>query len=762
MYINVRTIDGKKNVVLTVSKTNRIEDLKIDICETLGIEPKKQRLFYRGKQLEDGHTIFDYNINVNDVVQLMIKVSATESSSAKVSEQKDETAEGSDTSKNCDVSGVKNEVGTSQNCLSEKSIDIVESQYFRVADLVDVLDSINGTWDEGKIIAIKKKEVVSDGVNEKDDGFIYIVLLDCNEEVEVILDHIRPRARHVVECSSLKIGDRVLANYNIDKPTERGHWYECTISKLGKINRTMAEVHVNIFLGNTPLIEDAKLKFCSEIFKLEERRLLTEIEENEYQKPVSKRKTVPSCAQCRDRPSVKCKDCGCHVCGLKTEPEKQIMCDECDMAFHLQCLVPPMDSIPEAEEWYCPLCKNDENEIVKPGEKLKKSKKKEKMASAVNSSSRDWGKGMACVGRTKECTLVPPNHYGPIPGVEVGTCWKFRLQVSEAGIHRPHVAGIHGRETDGAYSIVLSGGYEDDVDNGETFLYTGSGGRDLSGNKRTAEQSCDQTLTRMNKALALNCNAPLSDAGAKAKDWKKGKPIRVVRNYKAGKHSKYAPDDGNRYDGIYKVVEYYPQKGKSGFKVWRYVLRRDDPAPAPWTEEGKAHIAKLGLKMIYPEGYLEAEAAKVPQAKEDLKTSSAKKGKKRPLETNQLTLFQTKRVKVEEYSLDEEVLKGIQEDKVNEKLWKSCQDVVKEGKQKFLAFVSDSFMCICCQELVYEPISTQCKHNFCFSCLKRSFKAEVYSCPTCRGDLGQNFKMDVNKPLSNCLLKLFPGYEVGR
>ena len=36
------------------------------------------------------------------------------------------------------------------------------------------------------------------------------------------------------------------------------------------------------------------------------------------------------------------------------------------------------------------------------------------------------------------------------------------MEVSEAGIHRPHVAGIHGRDNDGAYSIVLSGGYEDD------------------------------------------------------------------------------------------------------------------------------------------------------------------------------------------------------------------------------------------------------------------------------------------------------------
>lgn len=55
------------------------------------------------------------------------------------------------------------------------------------------------------------------------------------------------------------------------------------------------------------------------------------------------------------------------------------------------------------------------------------------------------------------------------------------VQVSEVGVHRPHIAGIHGRETDCAYSIVLSGGYEDDIDNGDEFLYTGSGGRDLSG-----------------------------------------------------------------------------------------------------------------------------------------------------------------------------------------------------------------------------------------------------------------------------------------
>ena len=60
-------------------------------------------------------------------------------------------------------------------------------------------------------------------------------------------------------------------------------------------------------------------------------------------------------------------------------------------------------------------------------------------------------------------------------------------------------------------------------------MYTGSGGRDLSGNKRTAIQSCNQTLTKTNRALARNCAAPLSEKGrVKSNDWKAGKPVRVV------------------------------------------------------------------------------------------------------------------------------------------------------------------------------------------------------------------------------------------
>ena len=52
------------------------------------------------------------------------------------------------------------------------------------------------------------------------------------------------------------------------------------------------------------------------------------------------------------------------------------------------------------------------------------------------------------------------------------------------------------------------------------------------------------------------------------------------------------------YDGIYKIVKYWPEKGKSGFIVWRYFLQRDDPVPPVWTPEGKKRAEQLGLDKV--------------------------------------------------------------------------------------------------------------------------------------------------------------------
>lgn len=82
--------------------------------------------------------------------------------------------------------------------------------------------------------------------------------------------------------------------------------------------------------------------------------------------------------------------------------------------------------------------------------------------------------------------------------------------------------------------------------------------------------------------------------------------------------------------------------------------------------------------------------------------------------------------------------------------------------QDFLSSVQDKFLCVCCQELVFQPVTTDCGHNVCKTCLQRSFKAEVFTCPACRHNLGKDHKMQVNKPLSQCLLALFPGYDASR
>ena len=60
--------------------------------------------------------------------------------------------------------------------------------------------------------------------------------------------------------------------------------------------------------------------------------------------------------------------------------------------------------------------------------------------------------------------------------------------------------------------------------------------------------------------------------------------------------------------------------------MWRYLIRRGDPAPAPWTEEGKKRMEEGGYgEVVYPEGYLEAQA-------EREKENAAKEAEKQEVE----------------------------------------------------------------------------------------------------------------------------------
>ena len=158
-----------------------------------------------------------------------------------------------------------------------------------------------------------------------------------------------------------------------------------------------------------------------------------------------------------------------------------------------------------------------------------------------------------------------PRIFGHIAGVPPGFTWDTRREVAAAGVHKPTMNGISGTDREGADSVVVSGGYEDDEDHGTEIIYTGTGGYNPASGKQTSDQTLDNTN---NAALVVSRL--------------RGLPVRVVRGANGDKT--YSPTTGYRYDGLFKVVDHWSETGGSGFRIWRFRLEQDevlDNLPAP-------------------------------------------------------------------------------------------------------------------------------------------------------------------------------------
>jgi hypothetical protein len=142
-------------------------------------------------------------------------------------------------------------------------------------------------------------------------------------------------------------------------------------------------------------------------------------------------------------------------------------------------------------------------------------------------------------------------------GIAVGSCWPMQLAALRDGAHGSSQGGIHPGPR-GAYSILVSNGYEDDKDTGDEIWYS-----DPSANRSSSETVNGNNAGQ--RALMASITSQ--------------EPVRVIRNDRNTWQG--APKKGYRYDGLYLVSSYIEKarkKSEGNFFIFKLV-RMEDQAP---------------------------------------------------------------------------------------------------------------------------------------------------------------------------------------
>ncbi|KAK0449912.1 PUA-like domain-containing protein [Armillaria borealis] len=144
---------------------------------------------------------------------------------------------------------------------------------------------------------------------------------------------------------------------------------------------------------------------------------------------------------------------------------------------------------------------------------------------------------------------------GEIEGQPVGTQYLDRTVLLETGVHGGLRRGIYSYKGS-ARSVILSDGYEEfNKDKGNRIRLCGEGGRSKDGKMQVKNQEYTHGNRALQKTMQLD------------------QPVLVIQGYRL--HSKYTPNNGFRYDGLYKVTVCYQKWDENGYKITLFKLERN-------------------------------------------------------------------------------------------------------------------------------------------------------------------------------------------
>lgn len=142
--------------------------------------------------------------------------------------------------------------------------------------------------------------------------------------------------------------------------------------------------------------------------------------------------------------------------------------------------------------------------------------------------------------------------------LKVGDWWPKQICALRDGAHGAKISGISGNSEHGAFSIVLSGTYDNlDADRGDILYYCGS-------------------HSLVNKNPTTPIKSPYTDSLRHSIGTKN--PVRVLRS--ARSNSPWSPSHGIRYDGLYVVTGEETKRNKLGGAYARFRMDRIVEQPA--------------------------------------------------------------------------------------------------------------------------------------------------------------------------------------